>query len=88
MEVDGDVQRYLAGINRGQQLIDVVLEVQQVHEGVVVEGERLDNLSSDGVDVGQRLQVDVGELPHHGLDARLQGLVRQEGWFGLRVSTG
>ena len=88
MEVDGDVQRDLAGVNSGQQLIDVVLEVQEVHEGVVIQGERLDNLSSDGVDIGQRLQVNVGELPDHGLDAGLQGLVRQERWFRLGVSTG
>ena len=87
MEVDGDVQRDLASVNRGQQLIDVVLEVQEVHEGVVIQAERLDNLSSDGVDVRQRLQVHVGELSHHGLDTRLQGLVREERWFRLGVST-
>ena len=87
VEVDGNVERYLTGVDGGQQLVDMILEVEQVHECIVVETERLDNLSSDRVDVGERLQVDVGELPHNCLDAGLQGLVRQKGRLGLGVAT-
>ena len=39
VEVDRDVQRDLARVNSGQKLVDMVLEVEEVHEGVVVEGE-------------------------------------------------
>jgi hypothetical protein len=39
LEVDGDIEGDLAGVDCGQKLGDVVLEVEQVHEGVVVEGE-------------------------------------------------
>ena len=47
LEVDGDVQRNLAGVNCCKQLGHVVLEVQQVNECVVVQRERLYNLAPE-----------------------------------------
>lgn len=42
--VEGDVQVDLAGVHDGEELRDGVLEVQEVHEGEVVEGQGLEHL--------------------------------------------
>ncbi len=78
MDPDSDPQHCLAGVDGGEQLAHVVLEVQQVDEGVVVEGQRFDYLVPYGVDVAEGLEVHVGELSHHCFDASFQGLFGQE----------
>jgi hypothetical protein len=64
------------------------LKVQQVDEGVVVEGQRFDDLVPYGVDVAEGLEVHVGELSHHCFDASFQGLFGQEGGFGFGITAG
>jgi hypothetical protein len=64
------------------------LKVQQVDEGVVVEGQRFDDLVPYGVDVAEGLEVHVGELAHHCFDASFQGLFGEEGGFGFGITAG
>ena len=47
LEVDGDVQRNLAGVNCCEQLGHMILEVQQVNECVIVQRERLYDLTPE-----------------------------------------
>ena len=54
---------------------------------VVVEGEGLDNLSSDRVNVRQRLEINIGKLSDNSLDGRLERLVGEKRRLGLCIST-
>ena len=56
VEVVGDVQVDLARVQRRQQLRDVVAVVQQVHEGVVVQGQALQDLIAKGLKGGRRVK--------------------------------
>ena len=66
----------------------MVFEVQQVDKGVIVQGQGLDNLVLDVVNVAEGLDVHVGELSDDKLDAALQVLLREERGLGFCVSAG
>ena len=86
VKVVGQVQADLAGIHRGKEFRDVVPIVQKVHEGVVVQGQRFEDLIAERRQiVAQGFGVDVRESPLDRLERRLQRLFREECGLGLDV---
>ena len=77
-KVDSDVEADSAGADGRQELGHVISVVEQVDEGVVVQGERLEDFVPQRLDIGQRLRVDVRKTSDDVLDRRLQGLFRQK----------
>lgn len=63
----------------------MVLEVHDVHEGEVVEGEGLDHVLFDVVDYLEcpRVVVNVREFLVEVLEDRIQTFIRQKRWFAV-----
>merc|ERR1740129_936909 len=60
VEVDGDVEAHLTGVYGGEKLTHMILEVEQIDECVVVQGEGLDYFASERVHIVQGFEVCVG----------------------------
>ena len=78
VKIDRDVKGDAASSNRCQEFGDVIPVVEQVDEGVVVQWQRLQDLVSQRLDVGQRFWVDVRKSSHDIFHGWLKRLVRQE----------
>lgn len=67
-KVECNVQVDLQGIHGGEDFTNVVLKIKQIHESVVVQRQRFDDLRFDIRDRGQAFDVDVGESLYDELD--------------------
>ena len=77
-----------ARIDDGQELRDVILKVQEVGKGVVVEGQGLDHFALQRLDGRQGVEVEFGEPALDVPDAGLEGLFAQKGRLAFDVATG
>ena len=67
--------------------LNIVLEVQQIHERVVIQRERLEDVRSELIDSGNPLDVNVREFLHDILNGWFQALLREKRRLRLGVST-